>query len=120
MKKSQQQSKRKKIYIDIVRQRYNIIFNLALAEARKGNYERARMLCNYMKAMATRTRVRIPRELKRSICKNCNLPLIPGVTATIRFRSQSRRFSYRVIKCKACSYIHRYLYSSIPLKKFQH
>jgi ribonuclease P protein subunit RPR2 len=96
-------------YRDLVRQRYEIVFKLAVESLRRGDKEYARKLCTYIKEMAERTRVRIG-PLKRLICKNCHIPLIPGVTATIRLRSQSRRFAYRVVRCMECGYIHRYPY----------
>jgi ribonuclease P protein subunit RPR2 len=97
-------------YRDLVRQRYEIVFKLAVESLRRGDKEYARKLCAYIKEMAERTRVRVPRAIKRSICKNCYIPLIPGLTSTIRLRSQSRRFAYRVVRCKECGYIHRYPY----------
>jgi len=97
-------------YRDLVRQRYEIVFKLAVESLRKGDREYARKLCTYILEMARRTRVRIPRAIKRSICKNCHTPLIPGVTAIVRLRSQSRAFAYRVVRCTECGYIHRYPY----------
>lgn len=103
-------NKRRRAYVDLVRERYEIVFSRALEAAKLGDYDYARMLAKYMIEMVKATRVRMPRIMKRSICKNCYLPLIPGLTSTIRFRSQSRRFSYKVVKCKACGFIHRYPY----------
>jgi len=103
-------SKLRRAYVDLVRERYEIVFSMAVECARRGDYERARALASYILDMVKATRVRLPRSMKRSICKNCHLPLIPGVTSTIRFRSQSRRFAYKVVKCKACGFIHRYPY----------
>jgi ribonuclease P protein subunit RPR2 len=97
-------------YRDLVRQRYEIVFKLAVESLRRGDKEYARKLCAYIKEMAERTRVRIPRTIKRSICENCHTPLIPGLTSTVRLRSQSRRFAYRVVRCMECGYIHRYPY----------
>jgi len=105
-------SSRYRRYVDLVRQRYEAVFKLAVESLKRGDGEYARRLCTYMLDMAKATRVRIPRSIKRSICRNCHTPLIPGVTGTVRLRSQSRRFSYRVVRCTVCGYIHRYPYRS--------
>ncbi len=101
-------SKYRRAYIDLVRQRYERVFELAVESLKKDNREYARKLATYILEMAKATRVRIPRRIKRSICKNCHTPLLPGLTARIRVRSQSRRFSYRVVTCLECRYMHRY------------
>ncbi len=101
-------SKLRRAYIDLVRQRYERVFKLAVESLRRNDRGYARELASYMLEMARRTRVRIPRSMKRSICKNCHIPLIPGLTARVRLRSQSRRFKYRVVTCLECGYIHRY------------
>ncbi|MEM0340925.1 MAG: ribonuclease P Rpr2/Rpp21/SNM1 subunit [Acidilobaceae archaeon] len=105
MKKRQQ--KVKKLLKDLVRQRAKIVFSQAVEAVRSGDYERAKELGFYLRELAMRTGVRLSRQLKRTICRNCYVVLLPGTTCTVRVRSQSRSFSYIVIKCKLCGYIHR-------------
>ena len=100
---------RRRLLADLVRQRQENIFDFALSELRRGNERRAREACEYLLKLSMRTRVRPRRELRRKICKNCRLPLLPGLSASVRTRSQGR-FSYVVVRCLACGYIHRYPY----------
>ena len=91
-------------------ERTRILYSMALEAARAGDLEYARMLTGLIRRLATRNRVRPPRSIKRGICKNCGAPLIPGVTARVRLRSQGRSFAYRVVVCLECGWIHRYPY----------
>jgi ribonuclease P protein subunit RPR2 len=100
---------RKYLYVDIVRQRMKILYTLAIASVKQGDIEYARKLGELIKRMHQETRVKIPIAIKRGLCKNCNVPLIPGVTARVRLRTQGR-FSYIVVKCLVCGWIHRYPY----------
>ncbi|MDM7275220.1 MAG: ribonuclease P Rpr2/Rpp21/SNM1 subunit [Thermoprotei archaeon] len=100
----------KEKYRDLVKQRMSIAYRIAVDSVKKGDSEYAKKLGEYIREMSKRTRVRTPKPIKRSLCKNCNIPLIPGLTASIRVRSQSRKHRYIVVRCSACGYIHRYLY----------
>ena len=102
-------NKLKRIYQDIVRQRQSHLFKIAQAAAKSGDLEYAARLGRYIKQLSMKTGVRMQRRIKRSLCKNCGLPLIPGVTATVRLRTQGG-LSYVVITCKRCGWIHRYPY----------
>ncbi len=86
-----------------------ILYNLAVDAVKKGDIDYARRLGNLIKELHKGTRVKIPLHIKRQLCKNCNVPLIPGVTASVRLRSQGK-FSYLVVKCLVCGWIHRYPY----------
>ncbi|WP_460124540.1 ribonuclease P protein component 4 [Stetteria hydrogenophila] len=86
-----------------------ILYRLAVDAVRAGEVGYARMLTSLIRRIAERSRVRPPRWVKRGICKNCGAPLIPGVTARVRLRSQGG-MSYRVVVCSLCGWIHRYPY----------
>ena len=60
--------------------------------------------------LASKARIRIPRDLRRKFCRKCYTPLIPGFTA--RYRIRSRREKHLVVTCLRCGYIRRY-----PLRK---
>lgn len=97
---------RRRLFVDIVRQRLGIIFEYAVKELREGRAEEARRLTSYMKRLSQRSRVRIPRHMKRMICKHCGAPLIPGLSASVRARRQGR-VSYMLVRCTLCGYLHR-------------
>ena len=94
---------------DIGRQRIKWLYQLALEGTRKKKYDTARNYTKLMFKIAERSRVRIPRTIKRSICKRCGVPLIPGVTLNVRIRSEDKG-SHIVAKCKLCGWIKRYYF----------
>ena len=94
---------------DLVTQRIRILHNLAVEEVRRGNIDYARRLMQLAKRISEATRVRIPRRIKKGMCKHCYVPLVPGLTCTVRLRSQGK-FSYIVVKCSKCGWIKRYPY----------
>ena len=57
------------------------------------------------KKISTRTRVRIPREKKHYLCKNCGLPLVLGKNVRLRLRPGNTRI---IITCLNCGTIRRY------------
>ena len=99
----------KRLLRDLVAQRIRILYSIALEAARKGDHTQASRVGSLIRLLSMRTRVRIPRNIKRGLCKNCNMPLIPGVTSRVRLRSQGK-FSYKVQTCINCGWIHRYPY----------
>lgn len=78
----------------------------ALSAAREGDFNLSSSVNELIIAISQMTRVRLPRELKRSYCKKCKVTLIPGVTLSVRIRSQGRQ-KYVVRRCLVCGYIHR-------------
>jgi len=58
---------------------------------------RQRRYVELAKRISTRTRTRIPRELKRQICKGCNALLVPGKNSTVRVVK-----GRLVVKCEEC------------------
>ena len=101
--------RRRRAYRDLVRQRMEILYRLAVDNVRRGEVDQASRLGDAIWRLHIETRVRMPRWMKRSLCKKCHTPLIPGVSARVRLRSQGR-LSYKVIKCIRCGWIHRYPY----------
>ncbi|MEB3774758.1 MAG: ribonuclease P [Desulfurococcales archaeon] len=100
---------RRSLYKDLVRQRMQILYKQALDAARRGMREDAARLGGAIWRLHVETRIRMPRWMKRSLCKRCHIPLIPGVTATVRLRSQGC-LAYKTVKCQNCGWIHRYPY----------
>lgn len=101
--------KQRRAYRDLVLQRIRYLFRLAVKSAKAGDVEYSRKVVKHMLRLSQATRVRAPRRIKRSVCKRCLSPLLPGVTSTVRLRSQGR-FSYVVVRCRLCGWIKRYPY----------
>jgi ribonuclease P protein subunit RPR2 len=106
-------SRRRSYNKDLVVQRIRILYNLAVEDTRRGDLEHARMLTSLIKRLSTRNRVRIPVNVRRGICENCGVPLIPGLTSRVRL-VQDGNSSKIVMTCLLCGWIHRYPYK--PLK----
>jgi len=102
-------SKHSRLYTDIARQRIIRIYKLAVERARQGDVEYARRLGLYAWNLYKSTRVRIPRYIKRGICRRCGTPLIPGLTARVRLHSQGG-MSYVTVTCLYCGWMRRYRY----------
>ncbi len=107
-------SKSRRLLRDLAIQRINWLFKLSLDMVRRNNVELARRYVEILLAISHKANIRLPRTIKRSICKNCHIPLLPGVTASIRLVSDGKT-SRIVVKCKYCGWIHRYPYK--PRKK---
>ncbi len=103
MKKKQY---RKTLLRDLVKQRIQILYTAAVISVEKGDLQYASLLGKQIYELSKTTRTRIPRRIKRSLCKKCKIPLVQGITATYRLRSQGK-FSYIVIRCQYCGWIHR-------------
>jgi len=61
--------------------------------------------------IATRCRVRLPREYRLHVCRKCNGFLVPGETCRVRIRQ--RREPHVAITCLKCGAIKR-----IPIRGF--
>ena len=55
--------------------------------------------------ISERTKVRIPTETKRYLCKNCGIALVPGRNAKVRLHAAK---SGLVITCLSCGAVKRY------------
>jgi ribonuclease P protein subunit RPR2 len=81
-------------------ERIRKLFGLARDSPRQKRY------VELAKRVSTRTRTKIPKELKRQVCKGCGALLVPGKNATVR--TEKGKIS---VKCKECGKLHR-----IPFK----
>jgi len=92
---------------EIARERIDIL----LSEARKNlDYDTklSRRYTDLARKISMRTKVKIPREQKRYICKACGLPLIPGKNARVRVLKGNSRI---VVTCLTCGALRRYPFS---------
>jgi len=93
---------------DLARQRIRWLFKLAYEETKKKNYERARRYAELIIRIAEKGKVKVPKSIKRSICKNCKIILIPGITARVRIRSEGSKGSRVTVTCILCGWMKRY------------
>jgi ribonuclease P protein subunit RPR2 len=90
----------------IAKERIQILFDLAEKEFKK-HPERSKRYVELARKIGLRYNIRLPKQLKRKFCKNCNSLLIPGLTARVRINSKKKILS---IKCLKCEKIYRYPY----------
>jgi ribonuclease P protein subunit RPR2 len=98
-------SKKPAQQIKIAKERIQILFDLAEKEFKK-NPERSKRYIELARKIGLRYNIRLPKQLKRKFCKNCNTLLIPGLTSRVRI-SKGKVLS---IKCLKCEKIYRYPY----------
>lgn len=88
----------------IAKERIERLFELAEREFGH-DPELTRAWLELARRISMRTRVRIPRELKRRMCRSCHRMLVPGRSARVRLKRG------RVcITCLACGRVMRYPY----------
>jgi len=91
----------------IVLERINVLFKLGIVAVRSRDYSIARRYGELIYRISMRLRVKIPRNIKRWICRNCRVIMVPGLNAKIRTRRDGR--TLRIItRCMVCGWIHRY------------
>lgn len=90
---------------EIARERVEILLKKAEQTFRKDKVL-SRRYVSLARKVAMRARYRLPREVKRGICKECDSLLKPGVNCTVRADSKTRAMVYR---CE-CGSIRRYRY----------
>lgn len=91
----------------IARERIVLLYNLSLERARRGYYELARRYIEVMLRIAGKTGVRPPRYIRRGYCRRCYIPLIPGLTLSVRVRGRGKA-SRVVYRCLECGWVRRY------------
>jgi ribonuclease P protein subunit RPR2 len=89
----------------IALERILTLFRLA-DEALQEKPEQSQRYVNLARQIAMRCRVKMPRELRRRVCKHCNTLLRPGVNSRVRLRQ--RREPHVVVTCLSCGRVHRY------------
>jgi len=79
--------------------RIRALFELAKENIRK-EPELAQRYAHLARKIAMRTRVRLPAEYRRLICRHCKSFIYPGVNS--RVRVQKRREPHMAITCLIC------------------
>jgi len=92
----------------IALQRIHTLFGLAKEKIRE-EPELAQRYAEIARRIAMRTKVRLPTEYRRLICRHCKKFIYPGVNC--RVRVQQRREPHMVITCLLCG-----SHTRIPLR----
>lgn len=95
----------------IARERIRILFSLA-DEAFPTDPKLAQRYVDLARRIAMRTRLHIPRYLRRRFCSHCNTFLVPGATSRTRIRQ--RREPHIAVTCLNCGSTTR-----IPLRRHE-
>ncbi|XP_002131371.2 ribonuclease P protein subunit p21 [Ciona intestinalis] len=91
-----------------VYQRLNYLYQAAhfAISMQPVNKELSKYYTRTMKTLAQKNVVRLHPHVKRTICKHCDLLLIPGVTCTYRNKGKPKQ---TVVTCQGCGTFRRYL-----------
>ncbi|CAG5129988.1 unnamed protein product [Candidula unifasciata] len=91
-------------------QRVNFLYQAAQLAFRQDptNHDMCRYYISTMRMVAEKHVIRIHPKMKRTICKCCNMLLVPGRTSRIRFRSKSE--THTVVTCLLCGTIKRFMW----------
>jgi len=93
----------------IAMERIRILFELA-EETFPSDSTLAQRYVDLARRIAMRTRLRLPRDLRRRVCRRCNAFLVPGATSRTRIRQ--RREPHVATTCLKCGATTR-----IPLRR---
>ena len=93
----------------IAQERIRILFSLA-DETFHTEPARAQRYVDLARRIAMRTRLRLPRDLRRRVCRRCNAFLVPGATSRTRIRQH--REPHVAVTCLRCGATTR-----IPLRR---
>src|SRR3989442_15600502 len=95
--------------VKVARERIDILLRQA-EEILAMDIELSKRDVGLARKISKRTKVRIPREKKHYLCKNCGQPLVLGNNARIRLRPTNSRI---IISCLGCGAIRRHPYSKL-------
>jgi len=93
---------------NIAKQRIRILYNQA-KQTYPTDPELSRRYTRLIKRISERTRTRLPKDVRRGICRNCDTVLIQGFNSHTRIRQ--RREPHVATTCHTCGHVHR-----IPLR----
>jgi len=93
----------------IARERIEILLDQA-EKTLPGDSDLSKRYVGLARKISMRTRVRIPAEKKRYLCKNCGQILVLGKNARVRLRSVNSRI---VVTCLGCGAARRYPYAKV-------
>lgn len=88
----------------VARERIEILISQAKEMAEKDK-DLSRRYVDLARRISERTKVRIPSELKRYLCKECGIALVPGRNAKVRLHARNTGV---VITCLECGAMRRF------------
>ena len=83
--------------------RIDKLLTMSEEAVRNGRDDRARRYIDIAMGISGKTRVRMPKE--KRFCKNCHLPMMPGVNCTVRLSNHKV-----IMRCDACGEVRRLPY----------
>ncbi len=92
--------------VNIAKERIDILFSKAEKEFGK-NPSLSHRWVGMARKIATRYNIRLPKELRRRLCKKCLHFLVPGKNCTVRTNTKQQAV---VIKCLDCGNVMRFPY----------
>ena len=87
--------------------RMNFLYQLAHEALKINNQPLARFYIYTLRGISKRLVIKIDPTIKRTICKNCNSLLVPGITMKVRI--SPRRETHVNATCLYCGNIKRFL-----------
>jgi len=91
--------------MSIPRERIERLFKLAEKQASEGNQELADRYVELARKISERTQEKIPGELKKRFCSECDSYLVPGENCRVRSNPENQKIIYT---CKECGEVERY------------
>ena len=79
---------------EIVRERIDILLNLAITALGKKDAKHAKRYVFLARKLSTRYNCRFTPSERMKFCKGCGMPSIPGKNTTIRLRKRERAAEY--------------------------
>ncbi|THH28390.1 hypothetical protein EUX98_g5806 [Antrodiella citrinella] len=67
----------------------------------------SRVYVKSIKTIGQKTNVKLDPAVKRTLCKECNVVLVPGATATVRVKASTTHGNVMVYTCTQCKTIRR-------------
>ena len=91
---------------DLAIQRALLLYKLAAQATKEGKYTLARRYIELGLKLIRKANAGKPVVYRRWVCKGCLIPLIPGLTATVRIRG-NRKQVIIIKKCLLCGRVMR-------------
>ncbi len=98
--------RRRSLVKDLAIQRAMILYGTSVKMLKLGLVEVARREIELGLRLLRKARARKPLSYRRYVCKNCLAPLIPGLTARVRIRS-NRKQVIITLTCLQCGWVMR-------------
>ena len=88
---------------ELIYERIDILLSLAAAALKKGDEKYAKRYVFLARKLSTRYNCRMTRQQRAKLCKECGLPLVPGLNVKVRLRKRTKSAEYL---CSCGSSIH--------------